>query len=419
MEIRSAIRSAARIINHERRHPTVSYSDLGVNWVDQVAALTDALRKGEVNKQDPLSYTTKDGQRRLNITGMRTRPHRPVSDSPNQYHFSSINFELLTALFQQVQESDRAEFMTALLWVVEHGGDYCFPNEGHSFPSFDGKVSELPLIAEFAIRNGYKNELFAATAKAKIPTDGMTILMLQLEDTVCLNFSLFSEAELEAIPVQITPLLKMAEQQSYKATVDRSTQKRVENPDYIPGREKPAQQIVSTIHNLMREIDEALYLYLKGTLQQTTSVEIRNDLTRVEEYLANLGFSGNLKQALIDAQRLYHPASNGFDLKNCLGLLRSFLEHLHLEAVAAIAASTGLPSQTEWGNVISFLRRNGYLTPQEEKLVVGMYAVMSDQGAHPLTAEREYARLSLNMVTEYGLMFLTVLEKKGIKISAI
>jgi len=41
---------------------------------------------------------------------------------------------------------------------------------------------------------------------------------------------------------------------------------------------------------------------------------------------------------------------------------------------------------------------------------------LSDEGVHPLIAEKEFARLLRNMVIEYGLMFLTMLEKKGIKI---
>jgi hypothetical protein len=43
---------------------------------------------------------------------------------------------------------------------------------------------------------------------------------------------------------------------------------------------------------------------------------------------------------------------------------------------------------------------------------------MSEDGVHPLIAEREYVRLLRNMVIEYGFLFLTTLEKKGIKIQA-
>ncbi len=39
------------------------------------------------------------------------------------------------------------------------------------------------------------------------------------------------------------------------------------------------------------------------------------------------------------------------------------------------------------------------------------------QPIHPLIGEREYARLLRNMVIEDGLMFLSKLEKAGIKLS--
>jgi hypothetical protein len=42
---------------------------------------------------------------------------------------------------------------------------------------------------------------------------------------------------------------------------------------------------------------------------------------------------------------------------------------------------------------------------------------MSDTSVHPLAAEREYARLLRNVVIEYGVMFLTILDKNGVRIT--
>jgi hypothetical protein len=69
-----------------------------------------------------------------------------------------------------------------------------------------------------------------------------------------------------------------------------------------------------------------------------------------------------------------------------------------------------------WGNILAFLHKNDYLSVQEEKLVAGLWAVISKQGVHPLIAEREYGRLIRNMVIECGLVFLSVLSKKGVSI---
>jgi hypothetical protein len=41
---------------------------------------------------------------------------------------------------------------------------------------------------------------------------------------------------------------------------------------------------------------------------------------------------------------------------------------------------------------------------------------LSDEGVHPITAEKEYARLARNVVIEYALLFLRRLEKRGPKL---
>jgi hypothetical protein len=100
--------------------------------------------------------------------------------------------------------------------------------------------------------------------------------------------------------------------------------------------------------------------------------------------------------------------------------LRSFLEQLHAQACAAIATdTTPMTEYNKWGLTIAFLKKHDYLSPQEEKLVAGIHAIMSEDGVHPLIAEREYVRLVRNMVIEYGLLLMSILEKKGIKISQV
>ena len=72
----------------------------------------------------------------------------------------------------------------------------------------------------------------------------------------------------------------------------------------------------------------------------------------------------------------------------------------------------------KWDPAITFLKHKSFLTEQQEKFARGLYTLLSDEGVHPLIAEREFARLLRNMVIEYGLMFLTMLQKKGITLQA-
>jgi hypothetical protein len=98
-----------------------------------------------------------------------------------------------------------------------------------------------------------------------------------------------------------------------------------------------------------------------------------------------------------------------------MGHLRSFLEHLHKEWTPRIQKRKKIagPMDGKWGTQLAYIRANDFLSKQEEQLVAGLYAVISDEAVHPLIGKREYARLSRNVVIEYALLFLRKLEKLG------
>jgi hypothetical protein len=137
----------------------------------------------------------------------------------------------------------------------------------------------------------------------------------------------------------------------------------------------------------------------------------------VEGSLAQLGFSTDMIKTLNAAENDYRSTTNPFELKSCLGHIRSFLEHLHREAAKSISAKAGHTIVDRWGDATTYLRQQGYLTKQHEDFVTSVYTLISDTSVHPLGAEREYARLLRNVVIEYGVMFLTALAKKGVRIN--
>jgi hypothetical protein len=61
------------------------------------------------------------------------------------------------------------------------------------------------------------------------------------------------------------------------------------------------------------------------------------------------------------------------------------------------------------------LQQQGFLSKAEERYASALYTLLSDEGAHPIIAEKEYARLARNVVIEYALLFLRILEKRGLK----
>ena len=178
------------------------------------------------------------------------------------------------------------------------------------------------------------------------------------------------------------------------------------------------RHILESTNSISKECQQARYFYLKGALQRKVNLEIESDRSTVESFLTKLGFSTTLMLALDEAEKDYSDSSSAFELKNCLGHLRSFLEHVHLEAANQIAIDVRATPPTKWGATISFLRGQGYITQQKEGFVTALYTFISDEGVHALVAERLFARLLRNMVIEYGYMFLTMLDSEGISLQA-
>ena len=344
------------------------------------------------------------------------RAHRPrqVYEDPKSFVFESTNFNLLMKIFSLVAEDDRHTFIQSLLHNVRNP----MPSTEYKysvFPSFQGRISGLALLAEFCIRTGHLDELLSATAEAKVPTISLAIMLRELEDILALNFNLFSPSELEALPGRLATLKDVADKQTHSARGARGGIM-TPNPHYKPGREKEANEIVAAINGIAEECRKAGYFYLKGALQELPNLEIEKDKLKVEGFLTKLGFSADMARTLDAAESDYKATATVFELKNCLGHLRSFLEHLHRDATKSISQKAGDTVTDRWGEATSYLRQQGYFTKQHEEFVAKLYTLLSDESVHPLTADREYARLLRNVTIEYGVMFLTVLDKKGVKV---
>ena len=266
--------------------------------------------------------------------------------------------------------------------------------------------SELPLVTEFVVRRRDK-QLFINTLSNAALSPGLTLLLVQLEEMIALNFTLFTEDEYAQL---------RAAMETMKGTIS-----------HFEKQARPGSTIESnTVHHVCREVPvlcasvsegcrKAAFLYLRGSLLLGMNLEINQDKGTVRTFLEKLGFTELLIQSLDEAERLYRGAATPFDLKNSLVHLRSFLERLHVEACVAVQKKFGGSLVSKWGEALTYLRVNNVLTRQEELLAANFYTLMSDTAVHPLIAEREYARLMRNMSIEYGLLLLTKLDKLGLK----
>ena len=131
MELKEAIRKSAQILNEENARPTISYEPLTGGSVEQSLVASS---------------------RRLTLFTERRKRPRHVHESPDEFKFKSVNYELLLALYSQVAIDERANLVTFLLSRIPHPAS---------------SNSEFPLVAEFCIRTGYKGELIRAVGESR------------------------------------------------------------------------------------------------------------------------------------------------------------------------------------------------------------------------------------------------------------
>jgi hypothetical protein len=372
MERGEAFEKATQILHDESVRPTLSY-DASLDRISRAGIALENARKYSQQRQP--------------------RP-RSVHPFPNEFEFKSVNYDLLMTLYSQVQASERSDFIVALL--------------GRRSGSTSSN-SELALLAEFCVRTGHKPELIQAIRESPT-TRGLARLLEQLEDTIQLNFNLFSDGELK----QLGTTLKHLRAQANREAARVANLPLIGPPrEHEPNPYATARNIAEICAGLIEQCKQARYFYLKGALQKNANLEVNSDKGKVESYLTNLGFSGPLLEALNAAEQQFRDSATPFELKSCLGHLRSFLEGLHEQACKCYAAKAATTAPKKWGQATRMLRDTGFLSAQEENFAASLYTMISDEGVHPLIAEPEYARLLRNVVIEYGLLFLTKLEKSG------
>jgi hypothetical protein len=380
MNLRDAVEKAGQILDEERAYPTVVYE----------AASASVASPAEV----------------FLILSERGKHPRTIQERPGKLLFKSANFDLLCTLLDQVPEQDRPALLATSLSRISNTGSFRrrtgdVPGAGHS-----GRCSsELPLVAEFSVRRGDKQPFISALRKAAA-SPGLTLLLMQLEEMIAIDFTLFTDDEHTQLRTAMDE-------------VNRSIA-------VLKKRPRPQSALESnTVHYVCLEVPvlcdsisegcrKATFLYLKGSLLPGMNLEVNQDKGAVRTFLEKLGFTQLLIQSLDEAENLYRAAVTPFDLKSSLGHLRSFLEQLHVQACAAAHKKFGGSLPSRWGEALKYLLDNGVLTKPEELFAAQFYTLMSDTGVHPLIAEHEYARLMRNMSIEYGLLLLTKIDKLGL-----
>lgn len=391
MELSNAIRKADQILDDERLSPTVRYSlrmkdPAATDTAGQLVALVGVLNEPQL------------------LQCIRSKRPREVQENPANWILKSVNYSLLCALVSQLHEDSRDAFLSYVLNRLSRPPG-CVKSKLRIEPSWNSQVSEFPLIAEFCIRNGTKQNFFGVLGEVDLFL-GHAVLLRHLEDMIALNFTTFTDQDYEAFmrtinTVGYTAMIK------HKAHIDSGAReaKAAELLNFW-------SEIIAASDGIKEECRKARYLYLKGALLEGFNLEANQDKTAVESYLKAQGFSDTLIECLNRADTIYHSATSGFDFKTCMGHLRSFMEQLHSEGIAKLQPVTAQSANRRWGDGLKFLGDADVLSKPEQGYASALYTLVSDEGVHPVIAEKEYARLARNVVIEYALLFLRIFEKR-------
>jgi len=389
MNAKDVLAKANQILDEERLTPTVNYvinPKYATNLVPEFAKFT--------------------------LIRLRSLDHIEVQEEPNQWSFVSTNYNLLCALISQSSDESRTTVVNAALSRIKTP-PACARAAGVSYPNWKSFSSELPLVFEFCVRAGFRQDLFHIIGEAN-PIVGHMMLLRQLREMIALNFTALTDGEYIQLDVSLGRIGAAA---SKLYEMNRRGQHTRDWPG-VGSVNLTAlfHEIWLTCDSVKERCRKARYFYLKGSLLDGLNLEINQDKVEVQGYLRSLGFHNSLAESLDEADRLFHQGDNAFVLKSSMGHLRSFLENLHKAALPVIQKKFGGTVSPQWGSGLSYLRTNKVLSEAEEKFVAGLYKFISDEAVHPLFSDRKYARLARNVLIEYALLFLRKLEALGFKL---
>ena len=156
MNRQEAVGATVQILDEERIYPTVKYQ-----------IRSDFRILGMSHLFDP----------------ERMKSPRPVRSDPTEVQLTSDNFTYLCAIAAQVSEQDTPAFLSTLMSRISSRSSYRHVPKGGLPGCTANCSSELPLIAEFMVRRGYKHEFLSALSGAAT-TPGLTLMLKELLDMI-------------------------------------------------------------------------------------------------------------------------------------------------------------------------------------------------------------------------------------------
>lgn len=180
---------------------------------------------------------------------------------------------------------------------------------------------------------------------------------------------------------------------------------------FDPGRIK---QIIF----LMDLINLLLIKHIRSIYQLYPAFEIVQDKERLKQRILDFSFEPILNETLDKIDDYYwNTPSDKFVYRHGLSLLRQFLETLIDSISTKIFNKTNEPIPTEKetkrkskiGNQRLYIMKHLQLSKDVDKILDSVVDICNDEGAHAFITDKEFLRLTKNIVIEISLMILTKL----------
>jgi hypothetical protein len=173
MKLLEAQQNADRTLDAERTAPTTNYMS-PTPFVNQAAMAASALAQ-------------------------RGRHPRPVSESPGLYLLESRNYELLKSFFEDVAPGERPFFLANLCQRISDPNPFKVVGKDILGSGKSNRTtSELPLVAEFLVRQGDAKGFLRALPNAPL-RPALTRLLVHVEEMIALDYRLFSDDEYDEL----------------------------------------------------------------------------------------------------------------------------------------------------------------------------------------------------------------------------
>jgi len=171
-------------------------------------------------------------------------------------------------------------------------------------------------------------------------------------------------------------------------------------------------QILDLLKDLIFKIKK---YRLSAYLLEGINLEINQDQDKVKDFITSFGFSEDLNICLEKINQKLNSATDTFDFKGCIDLIRTFFNDLCISIAIRLENKTQIKhSETinEQGKAMAYFRKKDvkFLDTPEDKFIISFNGFLSDR-VHSMTSEKEYARISKNVAIETGLFLLERLGK--------